>query len=327
MYPRTLLNKIKIGENWGTPLHQSITQDLLNKLTTSSDELSMAEARYICNCLPVLRSSETDEANLDPYDFPKCKEAFFSVRYLIYHNDINGYRRNTDWNGKIPLDIQQRDIEFLEQQYQEWVLIIERENHSDAILKNLASETRHQLKKIEAYSNQVGYGQHRREYLRKSITLHGKYIYLLTKEYYEELGALEQIISINGKKIVIDSFAYIHSFFGHFAAHIKVYQQDKSYFSDEKIDFKNFPQIIFEIITTYFDSFGDTSFNGRSIYFRLRGTISAIWFRPMKRSLRGGMVENFLRLQTFYPVTSARDLGVVRSLSERLINSELSFFI
>jgi hypothetical protein len=327
MYSRTLLDSFKPGENWGSPLHKSITEDLLKKLTTSSDELSMAEARYICNYLPILRSFETNEATLDPFDFEKCKEAFFSVRYLIYHNDINGYRKHTDWNGVIPPDIQRRDIEFLEQQYQEWVPVIKRENHSDAILKHLASETRHQLKKIEAYSNQVGYGEHRREYLRKSITLHGKYIYLLTKEYYEELGDFEQILSISGKKIVIDSFAYIHSFFGHFAAHIKVHQQDKSYFSDERIDFKNFPQIIFEIISIYFDSFGDASFNGRSIFFRLRGTIYAIWLRPMQRSLRGSIVEDVLRLQTFYPATQARDLGIVGSLSERVISSELSFFI
>ena len=107
-------------------------------------------------------------------------------------------------------------------------------------------------------------------------------------EYYQENNEVESI-EINRQNIRIDSFSFIHILFRHYAQVIKEYQAGKTYHEDLSIDYKNIPKELLRIIRTY-NLLDNTNFDNQKIYFSLNGKIYAVWFRAIRRSVRGGGV-------------------------------------
>jgi hypothetical protein len=132
------------------------------------------------------------------------------------------------------------------------------------------------------------------------------------------LGAREQTILFSGGNIVVDSYGYIHTLFRHYAEHIKGYQLGKSYHFDMGFDHTNLPNILVDIIASYFKNLPDKVLANDRIFIRVRGKLYALWFRKLTRPLKGGMKETYYRLQTFYPVVGKKDLLYASTLNEVL---------
>ena len=115
--------------------------------------------------------------------------------------------------------------------------------------------------------------------------------------------------------------------FGHFAEGIKFGRPNKSYHLNDAIDFRRIPDTIVSMIKTYADLGFCQHFNGQNIFFNLQGKDYVIWFRPMTRSLKGNGKEDYMRVQTFYPVELAEDISKIQKLQISMVNSNLSFYI
>jgi hypothetical protein len=84
--------------------------------------------------------------------------------------------------------------------------------------------------------------------------------------------------------------------------------------------------VIKDILTDYNQAAKCANFNSERIYFNLKGTDYAIWFRAMTRSIKGKGQESYLRVQTFYPVELPEELGKLRSMIVIKANQHLSIY-
>ena len=164
------------------------------------------------------------------------------------------------------------------------------------------------------------------EYLKKSITLHGKHIFLTVKEFYQELNADEQIVQIKHINILIDPYSYVHILFRHYSKNIKKHQSDKSYHFDHNIDFKNIPLILNDILNCYKNEIDHSHFNEQNIYVKINDTIYAIWFKKIIKNIKGGTKLEFLRAQTFYPVEAQYEMEKIKNMSIQK-TSKYDFFL
>jgi hypothetical protein len=310
-YSKSYLDKFLIQENYGTDEHKSVTQGLLDKLT-SGLELSLAEEEYACSTMFRLRSAKGEFiGNIDKYN---CKNFWFRNRYLSYWNDINGEGRVFDYKGEITLDQKEKDKVFLQGQYEEWRLIIYGKTDDD-LIRYIANETIHHVNKINKYCKKNWIGSFRREYLIKSIIIYSKALYYIVKEYYEELGTTEEQIVFHDRTILLDSFSYVHTMFRHYSYIIKEYQGDKTYHSDENIDFWSIPNFLKNVIELFITNFDPNQLQ-QSINFIYNNKTYTLWLREYKRSRPGNVVELFQRVQSFYPVEQPVDILRVKKLTK-----------
>jgi hypothetical protein len=279
----------------------SVMLQNLVDLVEAGGTLSLAEEEYTCSFLAVSHA-EGDGSFLDLHELSYCKNYSFTGCYLAYQNNLEGLLVARNAFGPIAPDIIAKDIVFLEEQYQEWKRIIRITNHSDALLQHVAKEARNHLKNSEKFARNSMMGERLRNAFLKAVVLHSKYLYLKIREFYQELRASEQMMHICGHEIVIDSFAFYHVLFRHFAPRATRYQNDASYFTDQTIKPENLPNHIIYFLTEY-----------------------AIWFKDAERHV-GGAARPILRLQTFYPVTQPRELEYVANLTEQLTANGLGLF-
>lgn len=308
---------------WGTAEHQQISQDLITRLTEKKP-LSLAEADCACQIYNLLQS---DDQNFkpNPLDFVACIPYCFKDRYLVYYNDCEGYGVIENFDGIATPEQKKKDVAYLERCHQEWILITSHNRHENPLLNHIVSETNHQSKEIERYCKRSFLGYNKELHLKKSILLHSRYMFDLVSEFYEEVPNQEQAIEICGKKVVIDSFAYIHILFRHYSKTIKEHQVDKTYHFDTNIDYKEIPNVLYEILTQYKKN--GFEFDGKCIDFILRNQIYSMWFRPFTRHSKGNVKETFLRLQTFYPVEKEPDIGRAAAKTEFDITNELKMLV
>ena len=163
-----------------------------------------------------------------------------------------------------------------------------------------------------------------KEYLRKTLFLHGKYIYLLVKEFYEELGKVEEQITIHNEEILVDGFTYVHTMFRHFASHIKQHQSKKSYHFDKNIGFKEVPDFLLNALRSFKKL--NLPFDKRRIYFKFNDAPYAIWFRPFKKSLPGNVQIVYLRVQTFYPIKNPMEHAKLSEMVLVTSNDSFGFY-
>ncbi len=288
---------------------------MLVKLTAEED-LTLAESEWICGKLELIHKSE-DGSTLNPHDYPLCEDALFRLRYMLYFNNINGWYKAFDWYGEIPPEKKAKDVALINRHYESWKHTIQITNHPEDLLQNISKETRHHFKEIHRYCKRQFIWGNRRDYLEKSIILHSKYIYYLTLEYYNENDLIE-ITIVEDETIKIDSFCFTHILFRHYSKIIKEYQVGKSY-HEFGIDYKNIPKELLRIIQAY-NALDNTNFDGQKIYFSLKGNLYAIWFRGIKRDVRGGETIKELRVQTLYPVEDTKEF-------ERVSNQYPSIYV
>lgn len=302
-YSRELLRELEDPSTADDEIVISFAGDLFSRVHTDCESLSIAEKDWICRKIQIVHNDKDDR--LDPFDFPCCSDAMFNIRYILYFNNIEGWYPAYDWKGEIPPDKKKRDLTLLNQSYVEWKNVIERTNHTNDLLRNIATETRHHLKEIGRFCNQTFTGYNRKKYLEKSIILNSKYMHRMVLSFYDE-NPIKENIEVDGKLVRIDSFAYVHILFQHYSKLIKEYQIGKTY-HDEVLDYKNLPLEIKRILNAYSEVSNDT-FDGQKVYFYLMDKLHAIWFRLIKTSIKAGRVLEEHKVQTLYPVEDPKEL-------------------
>lgn len=280
-----------------------VMSDLLEQLQKDCSRLSIAEKDWICSKLNILHNDK-DEL-LDPYNFPCCEESIFYDRYLWYFQNLEGFYPVRIWKGEVTGASKIRDITMLEIHHQTWRATILVESHSDPLLHNISTETRHQLKEIERYCRKGFLGANRKKAMEKEMVLHSKFVFRNVQSFYEE-NPPKWTLDVDGKTLLIDSFSYIHILLRHFGQSIKEHQTDKSYHV-EGLDYKNLPIELGRIITAY-SKVSSGQFDGQRIFFKMNGKIYAIWLRELKTGIKGGGVLSEYRVQTFYPVEDINEL-------------------
>ena len=298
-----------------------IVQTLADKVF-ANQEISLAEEQFVCGIVEGLRNSK-GEKHLNIHDYGSCKNYLFRNRYLLYFNDLNGHKKVFNFNGEIPIDRKRIDVTFLQKEYDNWSSFISNKLNGSELINYVSQETKHQIKELDKYCKRLQIGSNRKEYLKKSLILHGKYIYLLVKEFYQELGREEEIIELNGEKILIDGFTYVHTMFRHFSKQIKEHQVDKSYHFDENIGFKSIPDFLLKAIECYKKTSESNTFNNRNLNIIFNRKTYAIWFRPFTKYLKANKRIDYYRVQTFYPIENQADLEKLNDYER--INTDCGF--
>ncbi|WP_100629758.1 hypothetical protein [Algoriphagus formosus] len=300
-----------------------VISNLMERLNQDCSSLSIAEKDWICSKIQILHN-EKDEL-LDPYDFPCCDESIFYDRYLWYFNNLEGFYPVRIWKGEVTGHDKERDIQMLERHHQSWKAIILNNSHSDSLLNNISTETRHQLREIERYCRKAFLGANKRKALEKELILHSKFVFRYVQAFYEE-NAPHWTMVVDGKNILIDSFSYVHTLLRHFGKSLKEHQDDKSYHV-EGLDYKNLPLEFGRIISAY-SKISSGHFDEQKIFFKMNGKIYAIWFREFKSNIRGGRVLSEFRVQTFYPVEDPKELKRINNDYTKEVESNgLIFFL
>ncbi|MBW3127201.1 hypothetical protein KYK14_01435 [Hymenobacter profundi] len=286
--------------------------------------MSLAEEFYACSVMETLRGEDGNKF-FNLHDCPGCVNHLFNKCYLTYHQNLSGQLRANDAFGIIPQHQVDQDVAFLETQYREWLQVIETTNHSDLLLQYVGKESRNHLKNSRKFALRRRQGSRLQQHAEKSVVLHSKYLYLKVRKFYQELKATEQLVTACGHTILIDGFAHFHILFRHYAQHVKEYQDDTSYHVDQNLNPENLPNELVAILQEYFHLIPCASFNRERTYVRINGTVYAIWFKAHQRH-SGGQTNQVLRLQTFYPVTQARELEFVGALAEMVAPSGRGLF-
>jgi hypothetical protein len=324
-YSKKYLINLSDQTNFGSEEHTQVTNELINKLQ-NHETLTLAEEEYACTAIHTLH----DDNGIRPFkpsDYQGCKNYWFRNRYLIHYKDLDCKGSAFDAFGEISSKDIARDREFLNNQFIEWESIIVNAKINDRITQYISTETKHHIKLIKRYCEENNIDSVDFEYKRKAIILHGKFIYLVVKEYFDELGLEELKLQINQHNILLDQYCYVHILFRHYAALIKEYQLNKSYHFDKQIEYDYLPDFLIKIMEEFNRIAHRVCFDERSIAFKYSGTLYEIWFRPMTRHLAGNTVENYLRLQTLYPVEAVRDIDRINGFDEIEINDKLTFIV
>lgn len=184
--------------------YDDIVQELYTK-TYNNESLSLAEELFIGGIIEQLRDKDGNRAHKIE-DFEGCKNYHFRSRYLKYVNDLNGHREIMDYNGPVLKHQKEKDVAFLQKTYEEWEAHLEKKTNAFGLINYVAQELKHQLKESDKYAIRLQIGSLYKEYLRKTLFLHGRYIYLLVMEFYEELGENEEQIEVLCEEILVDGF-------------------------------------------------------------------------------------------------------------------------
>lgn len=322
-YSREKLNSFS-GETVDKSEYDFISQELV-KSVLEGKNVSLAEESFACSIIKFLRKDGTNELAFDINQVEKCKNYRFKNTYLLYFSDLNGHKQAIDPSGIISQKQKTLDVTYLENEYQTWKKLLKDKMQENNLIGYIARETEYQIKELHDYGSQSMLGSNYIKYLEKSLTLHGKYIYLTVKESFEEIGNTEINFNDGNNNFLIDSYSYVHTLFRHFAKSIKQHQIDKSYHFDQNIKFDNIPNFILELLKCYSTSTFSKSFNKQNIYFKFKGSYYAIWFRKLKKNLKGGPIIEYLRTQTLYPVENVEELEKIKKLKSEITNCDYEF--
>jgi len=312
-YTREKLDSFEMADRDRKEFNSAI-EDLVPRVL-NGEKVSLAEEEFACSIIRTLRKENSSEYAYNIKDIANCKNYRFRSTYLLYFNNVNGSKPATDIYGEIPFAQKTIDATYLHQEYLNWLKLLETKENEQDLIGNIARETKAQIKEIIKYANRRFLGSRYQEYLKKSIVLHSKFIYLTIKETFEEIGNEEFIIEIDGKNLQIDSYSFVHILFRHYSQIIKEHQQDKTYHFDENIDYKDIPNILKNIVECYKVTVPNSTFNGQKIYVLINNEIYAIWLRKITKHLKGNTQVEYFRVQTFYPVNDSKELSAISTFN------------
>jgi len=321
-YSKDYLDKLGNTNTSTVKERNVVISELFHKLSQGCEKLSIVEKDWICLYIQIV-ANENDKF-FDPYDFPCCKESIFYDRYLNYFNNLDGLLPVKNWNRIVTGTEKNRDIQMLESHHLQWKKTIEITDHSDNLLQNVSVETRHHIKEIKKFCKNEFLGSNKERALIKSMILQSKFFFRNVQVYYEENNQRE-FYQIDGKKVVIDSFGFIHILFRHYGQLIKEHQFQKSYHI-EGLDYKNLPKEMIAIITAY-SKISSGQFDGKKIYLKIKEKIYCICFREIKTNVKDrGTISEF-RLQTFYPLEDTKKLlKITKNFSNEIESGDFVFY-
>ncbi|OIQ15794.1 MAG: hypothetical protein BM557_10850 [Flavobacterium sp. MedPE-SWcel] len=276
-----------------------------------NNTLTLAEESFLCSVIKILRRNGSMEYAYKLKDLAYCNNYRFRSTYLLYFLDLNGYKETSDAFGKITPQKKDEDISYLNLEYKSWLQTIKGKQNENNLIGYISNETGKQLKELRKFCKRTFTGHRYHNYLEKSIILHGKYIHQIINEYYQEQKFSEQKIIIDKKTIIINAYTYVHILYRHYSKAIKQHQ-NKSYHFDSSIDYQNLPSQLYKVLQCYKSNI--TSLNDDYIYFKLNNTNYALWFKKQTRYLKGGVKEDYLRLETFYPISFKSDYDRIASM-------------
>ena len=325
IYSRKKLNTF-LNSSFDKIEYDTIAQDLITNIFEGKS-VSLAEESFACSIISHLRHPFTNKLAYDISKIEACKNYFFKKTYIRYSSDLNGHKIIRDAFNEIPVYRKKLEVAFLENEYKNWEGYLNTKLTENKLIGYVAKETKLQLQKNKKYCEDKAIGIHDLNYLKKSLVLHSKYIYLIVKEAFQEYDKEELIYPLRSNNILIDSYSYVHILFRHYSKSIKKHQFDKSYHFDENIIFNDIPNLIIELLQHFSKSKSCLVFNNQNIFLRFRENDYAIWFKKIKKNLKGSISIEYLRVQTFYPIERKEELDKLKGMKLEIVNDNYGFYL
>lgn len=322
IYTRAHLNAMQ-----RSPEYVRIATQNLMEAVLAGHELTLAESKFLGTIMNTMGGDNEEGIKLLRTVYSNLTDFHFWEKYLLYGHDLEGQYEKITPYGLVTFEEKRVDVIYLEQLYQLWIPIIEKENHTDALLQFLTIEIRRTIKDVLKHSKSRGDGGNHQRYIHKSLTLHSRFVYLKIKEYYQENPAREESKKICGSNIIVDINTYVHILLRHFGEAIMEGRPGKTYHHDLNIDVDHLPPQIFQILTAYEELSQFDEIRGENIFFELNDSKYAIWLQSKVRKINDQPEETFYRVATFYPAALKPDLEKIELLTLSKYNEILSFYL
>jgi hypothetical protein len=228
------------------------------------------------------------------------------------------------------------NLENLEKISQEWMPIIERQNHLDKLLNEIAREFRVWKKKFE--KNPVFSGDHffKGKFVYrtgiKQLVLLSKYLYLMAKDILIYNQGIIKNITFCGIEIWFTEYSIAHIVFGHYGEGVKPRFYGKSHFyNDSRIHPRDVISTIRGILTKI--SISGIMPTPSSEQLRRAFQIPiiynsqpyAIWLKEFQMGQKGKGMVTKVRVESFYPLKEVSEIDKIgRNFEELKIDEELS---
>jgi len=305
---------------------RGIFENLRDK-ANNGEFLLEREKEFLCTCLKL--TDFEDDGN--PQDFDACANFIFKQLYLTYFSSALGasefYKAKKGEIYIVPENEKTRDFKHLQRECDKWLREIEKTNHSDQVLQQLASETRTELKNHKKNSGKLFFRRQKEKYAmeKDKHILHSRFIYLLVKQVFENHENADFEFEFLGQNIEIDSYSLIHIINRHYAEIIKNNPQ-KTYhvedFEPDKIHLR-----LKDILKRIENSGFIQPTEIEKIGFEYKNKVYRTWIKKRKKHIkRQGEIE-FYRIETFYSIEDESELkDLVDNYELKAIDSELKVY-
>lgn len=265
-------------------------------------------------------------------DYRCCDNYRFKELYLNYFRDLSGngnYQkvRKGEIYRASPKEAL-RDVRYLSQVARDWNIIIQNEKHSNELLKQIAKETRMELKRINRPKRPLLFQKEKEEYnLRcRQILLHTKFIYCTALMILELFDKDDLSLILNDCKIEITEYSIIHIINRHFSEFVKK-DSTKSYHKEDIMP-KYFSKVLKDIFNRIECSGVYKDENIENVNFQYKGQEYAVWNHKRCKQIRGIGNVDFYRLETFYPIEDSKTLEQLNEQYElKKIDEELFVYV
>ncbi len=276
-----------------------------------------------------VKHSIFDEGKWEDYEC--CDNPKFKFLYLVYAKDYHGFKKTKFYKPVQNIIYQVKDKEvkndlfYLKRKLVEWEDVINKTNHQEELLQQVAKEAREEIKELKKeykYKNIQSKNSVNYKVKKNGIILFSKWLYCISLEIFESLDPNDFISEINSTNIEFNEYSLIHILNRHYAEILKQFDTKKSFHSQ-----------IFEprILSSQLKetlSLIDTSKHllGKSIdliAFQINGIDYIIY---TSEKLRGNIT--YRRVNTFFPV---EDVSEKQKLSIdydlKPVNNSLSVYV
>ncbi|WP_067148994.1 hypothetical protein [Pseudotamlana agarivorans] len=292
---------------------RKIFEDLKQK-AIDGKKLLEREKRFLCTGLK-LTLKQSDGR---PENFGFCDDFIFRELYLTYfHNNLEGpfYKAKKGKIVEVTQKEQVQDFKKLQIFSNKWQREIEKTNHKDQILQEVATETRKDLKELDKkYPRLVRKFRRQQDRYRlqkDKIIMQSKFIYHLTKSVIEDYEKSEFEIPFSGQTVELTIYSFVHIMSRHYSEHIKdkpekTYHYDHFYPKELHLDLRN--------ILTEIDKLNRIDISKTdNIIFEYKGVVYQLWIQKRTKQLKGKGNVSFNRIQSFYPIYNEEKINEIRT--------------
>jgi len=190
---------------------RTIFEDLKIK-AINNEEMTEHEKDFFSQHILI---SKNKDGKLD--DYSCCSNFKFEMLYLTYHFDLSG---KSIYNKLRGIDLYQpnqteikNDIDYLSKASGDWFRIVNKTNHSEKLLQEVAAEARKELSVLEKNKGKLIFSRDRQKYIvdKRKILLHSKYLYNRCLRIFEMFDKSEFILKLNEEEIEINEYGQIIS--------------------------------------------------------------------------------------------------------------------
>ncbi len=305
---------------------RKIFEDLKTK-AEKNEKLTEHEKDFFCSGI---RLSVLDDGSMNDYEC--CDNFNFKNLYLIYFKDLLGLSNYEKVKELSVYNVGQKeikkDINYLAKIEKEWLIQINKTNHSEELLQQISIESRNELKSARNNKGYLLFNRQKINYKRqiRSLVLQSKYVYLTALQIYEVFSPHDFILTLNGQSIEITEYSIVHILNRHFAQVTKLDSTKSFHNSDFKPKYLN---IQLKNIFDEIDKSGLT--HGMSINkvaFKYKGISYQVWINERDKQIKGKGNVKYNRLETFYPIEEPSELSKINTdFDLTKINEDLSIYI